>query len=444
MDWRLPFVLLLFGVYISCSLAAGSLVSLSGCDTASGTPTTSKTQEQQRILLPDSIKTESLGDIIANHRRIEPVRLWLILEQVANVPQWQQTTRIVDVPISTSPKDGYEIVFSPATPDQIRFRLKKRSKDVPWLTHPFNTDPRVAHRGEASTFARAYGTASRSMYFLDGPYSGHTVRMATNRPHENGDYQDKVDVQHREAMRRSQQIAETQATLLDADSDLSIQLEVASIVDKHTGIGQVVRDRSVFDSVFNHSKKLVPATSLGFVGKAIANLNDTEPISFWKTHYARALGRAKAKLALIYQIQYSTPNRQNILIEFDQDFRPTGRIVFRDVSDTYLIQRLAELAGRILDPSLDLERQTSYELNPKWSVSSFYFDDMQWPIGKQMQKEMQAVHDEAYVDLFNHALGTNFDAKDPMSIHNVFRFLGTIEGQISYTGFLAKIKKPLH
>jgi hypothetical protein len=71
-------------------------------------------------------------------------------------------------------------------------------------------------------------------------------------------------------------------------------------------------------------------------GKYLAKLNgSSNPREFWLENYIKPLARATAELAVKTGLAYDSPHSQNFLIELDQNFRPTGRIVFRDLGDLY-------------------------------------------------------------------------------------------------------------
>jgi len=61
-------------------------------------------------------------------------------------------------------------------------------------------------------------------------------------------------------------------------------------------------------------------------------LDAPEWITFWQTHYAEPLARAKATLLLRYGLQGFGGNAQNFLLEMDNGL-PNGRIIVRDMGD---------------------------------------------------------------------------------------------------------------
>ncbi|MGE3262799.1 MAG: ferric iron reductase [Bacteriovoracia bacterium] len=81
-------------------------------------------------------------------------------------------------------------------------------------------------------------------------------------------------------------------------------------------------------------------------GEEIAKLNGaTNVAAFWEEHYVKPLARSLAELAARAGIAYDSPHSQNFLVELDADFRPTGKIVLRDLGDIFLTPELTVAAG---------------------------------------------------------------------------------------------------
>ena len=78
-------------------------------------------------------------------------------------------------------------------------------------------------------------------------------------------------------------------------------------------------------------------------GRKIAELNGSkDPFAFWTKHYIEATGRALGELAARTGMQLDSPHSQNFLIELDTNYKPTGRIVIRDMADFYVHSRYME------------------------------------------------------------------------------------------------------
>ncbi|MBX2986423.1 MAG: hypothetical protein KF802_00870 [Bdellovibrionaceae bacterium] len=82
-------------------------------------------------------------------------------------------------------------------------------------------------------------------------------------------------------------------------------------------------------------------------GLHIARLNGSnDPAEFWKEHYVKPLAKAIAELSAMTGLAYDSPHSQNFLVELDKNFKPTGKIVFRDLGDSYLTVEMAQAMKR--------------------------------------------------------------------------------------------------
>lgn len=71
-------------------------------------------------------------------------------------------------------------------------------------------------------------------------------------------------------------------------------------------------------------------------GAAIAKKNGSNnPAAFWNEHYNKPLARALAEAAARFGLTYDSPHSQNFLVELDENMKPTGKIVLRDIGDSY-------------------------------------------------------------------------------------------------------------
>lgn len=72
-------------------------------------------------------------------------------------------------------------------------------------------------------------------------------------------------------------------------------------------------------------------------GEELAKRNNSnDPYKYWTEHYIRPVGRALGELAARTGLQFDSPHSQNFLVEFDINFKPTGRVVLRDMADFYV------------------------------------------------------------------------------------------------------------
>ena len=126
--------------------------------------------------------------------------------------------------------------------------------------------------------------------------------------------------------------------------------------------------------------------------------------------YAELLGRSKAKLMLRYAAQMGTPNSQNMLIEFDQNMNPTGRLVFRD---TILIEAVAEGLGEseVLTNDKKIGVENGKSIQPYWSNSAWRFDKAgSLSVSANALSDCRSTHDQAYKAEIENALGVDLSA----------------------------------
>ena len=72
-------------------------------------------------------------------------------------------------------------------------------------------------------------------------------------------------------------------------------------------------------------------------GQEIARLGRSRnPTRFWDIAYNQAWGRASGELAAAAGVTYESNHSQQPLIEFDKNWKATGRIIMRDPGDTFL------------------------------------------------------------------------------------------------------------
>lgn len=267
---------------------------------------------------------------------------WVKWEQTANLKQYEKSATIVHLPFSKVSHESVSIQSDSKIPEAIRdYFIKSRS--TLWVKHPHNkAKVPFMNTQDVGTIPALY-SASRSMV-LTGPLRGFTLKAPTDRPHgKDGGYQpEKANTADDvlSALIHSRHI-ENQDRLLGKDDKIIILPEVLTIADKKTNIGFVLRDTRALDD----GNYYLPAFSIPYVGREISRLNGQNFELFWLEHYARLLGEAKARLLLRYGLQMETPNPQNMLIQLDRNLKPTGKIVFRDISDAFFVDGVAQALG---------------------------------------------------------------------------------------------------
>jgi hypothetical protein len=170
----------------------------------------------------------------------------------------------------------------------------------------------------------------------------------------------------------------------------------------------------------------LPALSIPYEGNAIASELGTTMAELFKKTYAEDLGRAKAMLLLRYGIQMSTPNPQNMLIELDENYKPTGKILFRDISDTRLIEPIAKHLAPEVRAALEIDQKAGFPIDQKiypfWSNSSWRLDEAGIP--KKVVADWGESHDRSFAKTILEELGL----EDKLNI-NDFATSKTIPGK---------------
>jgi hypothetical protein len=349
----------------------------------------------------------------------DSVAQWLNWEQKSNFAIFRKSSAPVNVDVIGVPADSVTVTILNSAPP-ILSQIITDGKLVSWFRHPFNennTLPYFNNPSEATI--KAYLTASRSLAVRAGD-NVFTLKMPTDRPHgPKGEYQpSKASVQEDilDGINRMNYVERIDSQI-GLDPKLVLAKEVAMVADKTSGEGYLFRDLSFM----NDGNYYLPALSIPYAGRDIALLNGESPDVFWQKHYAELLGQAKAKLLLRYGLQMETPNSQNMLIQLDKNLRPTGVMVFRDISDTVIIEAVGKALGetRVLKSDKRLGVENSKSIVP-FSANSFWrFDEAKERSFKASTlKKWQRTHDNAYLGEIESALNLNMKAFRDMNLDN--------------------------
>jgi len=360
---------------------------------------------------------------------------WLLWEQTANFEIFRKQSAPIQVPLVAMPASKVIIQTTPDAPAELIAQFTAGPGLVYWAKHPYNTHKDVPFKDlPADVLLPAYLTASRSLA-LDGKLRGFTIKMATDYPHgPNGQYQpgkiktnEDIDsaLIHTNHMKKVDKV-------MGEDPVVLTMGEVMTMAEKATGIGMVVRDvRLLADGHY-----YLPALSIPYVGREIARINGEKFDAFFSKYYAELLGEAKARLLLRYGLQMETPNSQNMLIQFDRNMRPTGKIVFRDISDSFLVEPVAKGLGYTsqIERDLAVDYKPAREIKPYWSNSSWRFDEAgDKAVDKFTLGKWGAAHNLAYIEYIEKELGVQFDipARDVGgdTFKMIYNYLGTDIGQ---------------
>ncbi len=307
---------------------------------------------------------------------------------------------------------------------QLEGHFPYEGQEVSYYLHPTNRFEEVPFSQKPKkwqTGLPAYSSASRSLYLATPDGAFHSIRMATDFPTglQWGRNEEKARGLSEEiplAIRRARYV---QAALKKVRlKNLEIALDVAAMAPKSErpfDYGNLIRDLSF---VARGDRYYVPVLSLPKIYSRIAKKDKKDPILFWQEHYVVALARAQAEAFLKLGLLHSHPHGQNVLMEFDRDFKPTGRFVFRDLDNTRIHQSLRESVdrqfsfdGAELDPSPDkLYIHTAYILKV------FTERVLESPIPKRVFKDWSVLHEKVFIATVTNAIGrpdlAEFSLKD--------------------------------
>ena len=263
----------------------------------------------------------------------DPVEQWLRWEEQANLVGFRTSTKPVEVAVVAVPPGLVSIeAAQQAPPDVIRRFVRGATLLFP--RHPLNRDPSVSFFGEpvAERWWCRF-TSSRTLVVPAAPgRSLFSLKLATDHPHP--DFRQPEKTRLREEADWSMDWCgpvDRIDALLGPDPSIHMVREVIALVARGSETACLVRDLRLFQDGHYY----LPALSLPWVGRQIARRHAEPFAEFWGRHYAAPVGRAKGRLFARYGLWYETPNPQNLVIQLDRELRPTGRLVLRDLGDTY-------------------------------------------------------------------------------------------------------------
>ncbi len=331
------------------------------------------------------------------HVKTDAVEQMITWEQTSNTARWHKDEQLTPIEVATLPRLSVVVHAAEDTPKHlVKYFAGFFTARFP--RHPYNEDRSVPYsRLKAKHFIPAKFSASRSMFIRDPSLEGFfSIKMPTNKPHKDAAAQSgKSDLRNSVIIsrRRSVMIAS-----LDKQFGLDPKFEVLtdklSISDRFTGNGYVIRDLTPL----TNGNYFLPAFSVPYAGREIAKHLDVPFESLWSEHWAASLGESKAKLLLRYGLEMKTPNAQNMLIELDPKLIPTGRMFFRDISDSSFVGPIAESLG--LEKLVKADRARSYTvkdyLKPNWENSVWQMDE--GGVSADLSHQWGKAHDKAYQD----------------------------------------------
>lgn len=227
--------------------------------------------------------------------------------------------------------------------------VKNGEKYVRWIINPEDTKWHLKVKeflesknldSEPKKFFDAFLTASRSMILVN-PINGASFSLKVSTNITGGNWTDKkqtwVDAQQVRNM--DKWMGEVMSSM--KTDHLVIMNEPFAMGIAEIDQGMIMRS---LNDVPNNDHYYMPGFSVLHEreGARIAKLNGaTDVAAFWEKNYAEPLAKALAEFFAYTGAWYDSPHSQNFLVELDKKMRPTGRIVLRDLGDTYLLEDFA-------------------------------------------------------------------------------------------------------
>lgn len=371
---------------------------------------------------------------------LEQLRLW---EQTSNTKRWAKPTEAIEVEFVSIASEELRVTELDVSGKLSQFLHSSNGK-VRWLRHPGNTASSVPYKDTpAEGTVQFHYSASRSMFAdIDGEF--YSFKLPTNRPHPVGDVQSgKADLKNDSilSIRRSQYINQVEE-IMGQPTNYKILTEVASIAANTNGNGFSIRDlRPLQDGNY-----YMPAFSIPYAGKKIANVLEEDFWELWGKGYIEALGAAKAQLLIRYGLQMKTPNAQNWLVQLGPDLRPTGVIVMRDLADSNFIGQVAEHNGAA--KFLQMDKDDNFSVA---SALNLNFSNSVWQMSEGGLKQSDIdqkwghIHWQAYLRTVMELLDIDAEAEWVTKINSeaslqtkFMEWIKTDEGKAKLSAFASK------
>lgn len=271
---------------------------------------------------------------------------WETKANGASAPRSNEFIRVehYEIPLRLLEQD-FDESLDPAIRDSIIF-TKNGEKYVRWLINPEDTKWHLEvkeflkkHKvdSEAKKFFDGYLTASRSMILVN-PNNGATFSLKVSTNLTGGKWSDKKQTwKDARQVRRMNKYVKNSIPKMQTES-LVIMDEPLAMGIKELDHGMIMRSLNDLPEDLHY---YIPMFSIlhETEGVRIAKLNgSSDPVKYWDKHLVEPLAKAMAEYFSITGAWHDSPHAQNFLIELDRDMKPTGRIVLKDLGDSYLLK----------------------------------------------------------------------------------------------------------
>ncbi len=262
---------------------------------------------------------------------------------------------------------------------------------------------------EPKKFFDGYMTASRSMILVN-PINGASFSLKVSTNQTGGQWTDKKQtwIDAKQVRNMNRYLKETFPKV--ENSTFIIMDEPLALGIKDLDHGMIMRS---LNDLPEDTHYYLPAFSAlhETTGVAIAKLNgSTNPVSFWNKHLNEPIARAMADFFAATGAWYDSPHAQNFLVELDKDMKPTGRIVLRDLGDTFLLEdfvkntKFAWLAERWNPKYLQQGKITTgigllHGNNPPSWMTGTEYKEYQWGFYKTFESRFAEITGIPYNEL---------------------------------------------
>lgn len=252
-----------------------------------------------------------------------------------------------EIPMRLLEKDIDE-TLDPAIVDSLVFE-KNGEKYVRWMINPEDTKWYLEVKAfleknkvdsSPKKFFQAYLTASRSMILVN-PENGASFSLKVSTNKTGGNWTDKQQTWDDAKQIRTLDRWMTEVTSSMETKTLVVMNEPLAFGIKELDHGMIMRS---LNDVPKDGHYYLPGFSAlhEIEGARIAKLNGAANVAeFWDKNYNQPLARALAEFFATTGTWYDSPHSQNFMIELDKNMKPTGRIVLRDLGDSYILSDFA-------------------------------------------------------------------------------------------------------
>ncbi len=250
-------------------------------------------------------------------------------------------------------------------------------------------------------FFDGYLTASRSMILVN-PHNGATFSLKVSTDKTGGKWTDKKQTWFdAKQVRNMNRYVQDVMPKMQTDT-LVIMDEPLAMGIKELDHGMIMRS---LNDLPDDEHYYLPAFSAMHEteGARIAKLNGaTDPARYWEKHLNEPLAKAMAEYFSATGSWYDSPHAQNFLVELDRDMKPTGRIVLRDLGDTYVLEdfvKNTKFAWIIKDRDVNTVQAQKIttgigllhgNTNPSW-LTSMEYKEYQWSFYREFEKQFSAI-----------------------------------------------------